>query len=295
MKMKQKRFFWLVLLIGFSLSGQIKGVVVDANNQPISYVNITVENENTGTTSEENGEFSVSVSEQNKELIFSAMGYETLKLAAADTKKVVMSAAIYKLNEVIVTKPKRTKEVEVGNSKNRYYLPEPQTAPWILAKNINRDTINKDISHIKNLIFFTNSEVEGASFRARIYRIAKDGLPGIDMISESIIVKTKKGKHKTIVDVSSYDIEMPKEGIIVGFESLLIDSNKYMEKAGIINSKKTIYILNYGPHIMYTNSDLEESYTFRAGKWTKQRFSMYINQKTKSKVISPAINVTLTD
>ena len=50
--MQEKRMLWLVLLFGFSLSAQVKGIVVDENNQPIPYVNIWVQNENNGTTSE---------------------------------------------------------------------------------------------------------------------------------------------------------------------------------------------------------------------------------------------------
>jgi hypothetical protein len=37
---------------------------------------IWVENENIGTTSEENGSFSIHVEDQNKVLIFSALGFE---------------------------------------------------------------------------------------------------------------------------------------------------------------------------------------------------------------------------
>ena len=44
--MLEKKRWLLFLLFGFSLSAQVKGIVVDENNQPIPYVNIWVENEN---------------------------------------------------------------------------------------------------------------------------------------------------------------------------------------------------------------------------------------------------------
>ena len=65
----------LFLLFPLSFSAQVKGVVVDENNKPISYVNIWAENENIGTTSEENGTFSINVME-SKILIFSALGFD---------------------------------------------------------------------------------------------------------------------------------------------------------------------------------------------------------------------------
>ena len=66
--MQEKRLWLLLLLINFYVSAQTKGVVVDESGKPIPYVNIWVENENIGTTSEENGEFSINVSD-NKVLI----------------------------------------------------------------------------------------------------------------------------------------------------------------------------------------------------------------------------------
>ena len=74
--MQENRLWLLLLLMSFYVSAQTKGVVVDESGKPIPYVNIWVENENIGTTSEENGEFSINVSD-NKYLIFSAIGYET--------------------------------------------------------------------------------------------------------------------------------------------------------------------------------------------------------------------------
>ena len=63
--------------------------VVDEFNKPISYVNIWVENENNSTTSEENGEFSINCL-PNKNLIFSALGYEKKTVKVADAEKVIL-------------------------------------------------------------------------------------------------------------------------------------------------------------------------------------------------------------
>lgn len=61
-------------------AAQIRGVVKDSlTGQPIPYANIWVENENVATTSEEDGTFSIVVT-KDKNLIFSALGYEKKKL-----------------------------------------------------------------------------------------------------------------------------------------------------------------------------------------------------------------------
>ncbi|MGO4905328.1 hypothetical protein [Flavobacterium sp. W20_MBD1_R3] len=52
--MKENRYWVLLFLTCFSITAQIKGFVVDDKNQPIPYVSICAENENSGTTSENN-------------------------------------------------------------------------------------------------------------------------------------------------------------------------------------------------------------------------------------------------
>jgi hypothetical protein len=56
------------------MSSQISGTVVDEKNQAIAYVNIWVENENIGTTSNQKGEFFIN-STIEKVLTFSAVGF----------------------------------------------------------------------------------------------------------------------------------------------------------------------------------------------------------------------------
>ena len=46
------------------LHAQIKGKVIDENNQPIPYVNIWVEGENVSTTSDVDGQFLLNIKEE---------------------------------------------------------------------------------------------------------------------------------------------------------------------------------------------------------------------------------------
>jgi len=74
--------FLFFLFLSFSLSAQIKGVVKDSiSGEPIPYVNIWVENETIGTTSELDGSFSLDLKEE-KILVFSALGFETKKISS---------------------------------------------------------------------------------------------------------------------------------------------------------------------------------------------------------------------
>ena len=85
--MHKKRLWILFLLMSFYVSAQTKGVVVDESGKPIPYVNIWIENENIGTTSEENGEFSIN-SPKDKNLIFSILGFDKRTIKESEVANV---------------------------------------------------------------------------------------------------------------------------------------------------------------------------------------------------------------
>ena len=83
----------LLFLVSFSITAQIKGVVKDSiSGKPIPYVSIWIQNENIGITSEENGEFTISSTEKNKNLIFSALGFEKKIIRASKAISVIDNA-----------------------------------------------------------------------------------------------------------------------------------------------------------------------------------------------------------
>lgn len=95
-------------------------------------------------------------------------------------------------------------------------------------------------------------------------------------------------------NVLKYKIELPSEGIIIGFESLIIDQNKYMQKGTTITTTAITEYLNYSPHIMYFYDDKVDSFTFRGNKWIRQNLSK-TNSGETLKVLTPAINLILTN
>jgi hypothetical protein len=279
----------VVFLISFSAFSQTKGVVKDSlSGKPIPFVNIWVENENIGGTSEDNGEFSIHTSEKSKDLIFSSLGYQTKKVPISNSMEVVLKPISFLLDEVLISNPKNINHIVLGDSNKQFYLPEPQVVPWILARKFNLNQSNTNTKYIKSITFFTKNQIDGAVFRVRVFSVNEENMPQDDMLFEDVIVETKRGKQKTVVNLDKYKIQIPTTGVIIGFESLLMEKNKYKQKF----SNEPI---NYAPHILYQYIDNEESYTFRNARWIRQLFSMYSNKGEKNKVLAPAINLTLTN
>ena len=291
--MKEKRFLWLVLLIGSAISAQIKGIVVDEFNKPISYVNIWVENENNSTTSEENGEFSINCL-PNKNLIFSAMGYEKKMVKAADSEKVILKVNAFQLLEVVIAKRFETREIEIGKVKNETYQAF-DNSPRIDAKFFPYLPKYKSTRYIKQVNFFTDNQLERATFKVHFFMVNTDGSPGDELLNKDFLVSVKKGVKKTFFDVTDFNLRMPKTGIFVGFEKLIIEKNKLEKEVIDSNTRKTTIQKKYFPLVLYNFVEREFIYTFSGGKWNKQTKEDIANPSDKMSVYEPAINLILTN
>ncbi len=287
------KMVWLVLLIGSVVSAQVNGIVVDEFNKPISYVNIWVENENNSTTSEENGEFSINCM-PNKNLIFSALGYEKTKILASESTKVVLKSTALELSEIVIAKRFETKEIEIGKVKNESYQAF-ENGPRIDAKFFPYLAKYKRTRYIKQVNIFTDSQLESTSFKIHFYSVNPDGSPGEELLQKDFLVSVKKGVKKTYFNVVDFNLKMPKNGIFVGFEKLIIEKNKLEKQIADSNSQKTIIQKIYFPFVLYNYVEREFIYTFLGGKWNRKTKLDINNPSDKMKVYEPAINLILTN
>jgi len=292
--MQGKRVLWLVVMfISFSLSAQVKGIIVDENDKPISYVNIWVENENIGTTSEENGAFSMTVSE-TKNLVFSALGYERKTVKASDCQKVVLKETAFKLDEVVIAKRFETKELEIGNVKNETYQAF-DNGPRIDAKFFPYNPKYKKTKYIKQVTIFTDSEIENATLKIHFYSVNPDGFPGDELLTKDFLVSVKKGVKKSYFDVTDLNLRMPKNGIFIGYEKLIIEKNKLEKTIIDLNTNQTKIQKTYYPFVLYNYVQREFIFTFFGGKWNKQTKQDINNPSEKMMVYEPSINLVLTN
>jgi hypothetical protein len=305
---------FLLLLFSLSISAQTKGVVVDESGKPIPYVNIWVENENIGTTSEENGEFSIADAE-NKTLVFSAIGFETLKAKLNDSGKVVLKSVAYQLDEVVIQKRIGKDQIEIGKYKkgniSMYY--GAGIKPTILAKFIAPTKDIKTHPFVDNITFFTLSNINNAKIKVRFYEVAPDGSPGLDYSDDIIIVTVKKGKRNTTLDLKDKNIIIPDSGLFIAFEWMIIEENKYTYEytlneennkvqGALPDSKKKVYKdgIEYNPFIGTIPSYSSTSWQYAAGKWVPRMIHKRSSlrgglDKYENKFGELAIKITLTN
>ncbi len=289
--MQEKRLWLLLLLFSFYVSAQTKGVVFDESGKPIPYVNIWVENENIGTTSEVDGSFTIEIKEE-KILVFSVLGFQKRRVSSTISENVILTQQLFQLNEVLIEKPKNSKTDIIGNSKKINFSYWSGKKPWIFAKKFDNKFIEDDLQFIKKAIIYTKSKIANASFKLRIFSVDESGFPKEDVLPSDIIVYVKKGKHTNEIDLQKYHLRIPDEGIFVAFEWLILESNKFEYKDNENGNNQ----FTYEPAIIVNPVEREMTYKYINAKWIKsEKMPKFEIPFLADKIIEPAINLLLTN
>ena len=113
--MKIKILFFTLLLCSISLAqnkGTIKGMLTDkeTNNAPLAFANAIIKGTSVGVTTDEKGQYSLSIAPGNYTIQFSYVGYENVevivKVIAGETITIdkVLGSGGYKLEDVVIQK-----------------------------------------------------------------------------------------------------------------------------------------------------------------------------------------------
>ena len=296
--MRDKKLIWIFLIVSQFAFSQIRGVVKDSiSGEPIPFVNIWVDNETVGTTSEVDGSFSLDVKEE-KQLVFSALGYETKK-SSSKSEIILLKPKVFELKEVVIEQPKFKKEIEVGNFNKPLGYHISGDLEFSNAKFFKYETSYEQTKFVKKIKITTRSKVNNAKFKIRIFSVNKEGSPEDDLLYEDIIVTVKKGKRKNEIDISNFKLVFPEEGLFIAYEVLKIESNKYFFEYTSNESEKLIKKIYYAPDFESNLVDEQNTYHYRFGKWIKlQRWhnnETGLREKYNNKVFEPAINLILTN
>lgn len=284
-----KKFIFLFLFT-ISATAQIKGVVKDSiTKEPIAYVALVYEKTLIGTNTNEKGEFELSKNDAN--VIISCLGYTSKSLKLSNINEVLLSPKAQEIEEVVVRNRKNTSQIVVGEYHDSEIGFSNGGASQIWAKFIkNSEEINKH-PFINKIQFTSKSKVKNAKVKLRFFSVNNLGNADSDLIFDEIIVTVKKGTHKNKVNLESYNITIPKEGIFIGFENLIIEDNKYEYYYSIEGSDKKIKGIKYEPTIKAYESDEYNVWSIKNYK------STLFNAKHKkdSKPIELGIKLTLTN
>jgi carboxypeptidase-like protein len=289
---KLKIVFTGLFFACIAMSAQTKGIIKDSlTGKPLPFVSIWVENENIGRTSEEDGTFEIHTTENSRNLIFSSLGYEKKKVAIGTTAIVFLNPTALQLDEVIVQNRKETKRIEIGQTGGGI-LEAFENGARIDVKFFPYSKDYKKAKFIKKISIKTDSQIE-ASLKIHFYSVDANGFPGSELLSRDFIVTVSKGNLRTTFDVTKFNLIMPKNGLFVGFEKLMIEKNKVEKTTANNDTNITVTKKTYAPMVLYNWVARDFIFTFSAGKWNKQTNAA--NPGDKMMVNEPAINLILTN
>jgi len=303
--MKRLGLLLVHLLISVWSVSQIGGVVIDAqSNNPIPYVNIWVENEEKGTTSDKNGYFSLKDSLKHKTLIISSIGYEKQKIVVNKPfMTILLKPVVYAIEEVVI-KPQKRKTIVIGQFRRSDLslfvgngsLPGTPGLPQIFARYFPYQPEYEN-TFIESIRFMTYSKVD-AIINLRFFLVNGYGEPGRDLLKDNMIVDVKKGyKNNKIDDFNGMQLQIPRDGLFVAFEFLIIKENEYYFKR-VLNeaTKENVSATGFMPFIGTIDSKTNlNSWIYFKGKWGKDLGKRYheMNQPDKNHVL--AIEIKLSD
>jgi hypothetical protein len=173
---------------------------------------------------------------------------------------------------------KQSKYLEIGNV-DHTIMQAFDNGPKVEAKYFPYDSKYKKLKFIKKVTIFTDCRIDSASLKIRFFSVDSLGNPGYELLNKDFIVTVRKGVIKHKFDVSEFNLIMPKNGIFVAYEKLLISENKTLK--------------GYQPYVLYNNVDRDFYFVFTGGKWNK-----LINNEEPLDQISinePAINLIITN
>ena len=293
-------FFILVLCcLSFNLKAQITATIKNPTDQkPIPYVNIWVENENIGVTADENGNFTIAAP-ANSKLVFNALGYDDKTIEASKIDGIVyLIPKVFELKEVKVINSEIS-ERKVGsfleeNAKKSFA--NTSSNPVIYARCFPYDTLFQKTPYLKSIKTTVFSFTKKSVFNVRLYSKNDDGSPGLELTNQNILIEIKKGYTSPEINITKLNIPFPENGLFVGLESLIIETNKY-EFTHLLNPpnpKPNEKKANYSPNF---NSVIQKdglfTWMYSKGKWEIVSNNWPENHMFKYRKL--AIEITLTN
>lgn len=253
--------------------GQLESEIIDSiTGEKIPYVNIWIENESIGTTSNEEGAFSLDIT-NGEFLILSCLGYETKRVEISNVPtSILLHPKVTELEAVSLSKAIKQKEITIGKFKDTdvqfYYATLDK--PEIKARFFPFDSSYVETPYLKTLKFRTYSSIRNAKFNIRLYAVGENGEPTHPIYENNIIGITKKGAKNIELDVSDLNILFPKNGLFVSYEWLIIKENEFTTTFPITDSKERIKQTVYEPKVGLIASETNENgWKYVNGKWQK--------------------------
>ncbi len=278
-----------------------EGKVFDHKTKgPIPYVNLSFLNTLKGTSTDEEGHFFIDlpVGYLKKQVHISSLGYKDTIVQAEKlykAKRFEMTEESFALDEVVVSE--KSGNSDVLNPISSYSLTSgfsSSSTPWVLA--LYFPNIGTQKKHIEKLTVFLKKsgdfKRETAKFRIRVYDVDKiTKSPGRDLLQKSVVIEYDVKKDYVSLDLSDFDIEVPREGVYVGLEWLFVPSNRYRKTEKDPLTNELVAEDRFAPTFrgVYTQDQNFKVMIYGMGEWTDFK----VRSRNNAQNFIPAVSLKL--
>ena len=228
MKTTTNLIFTLLNLLFISAFSQQKIKVIDAeNNQPIPYAKIIFIGKDYSKNTEENGEFTLSESEEIDKIV--CFGYEDF-LVKTNQNVYSLKPKYKEIDNVEISKPTNANSFTLGEiikNSNHSFIASKNT--WGVVDLFKNDE-NTSKTFIKKIKFLSKVvDIKNPAKINLVFYKNENGKPSNE-IWKSFIISCEKGKKINEFSFEKNPILFPKEGVFIGFEWIMNEENSYTKK-----------------------------------------------------------------
>lgn len=284
-----------------------KGKLIDGKtNNPIPYVNIGIVDKGIGTVSYEDGTFHLNINDERilptDTIVFSSLGYETLKIAVNKAEVVYneyptlkMEPTLVNLSEVIVTNeanyvvPETVGYSNTGEEAYGYFKDNIALGGELATKVVVKGGLRK----LEKFTFEVwNNPSDSLLLRINIYDDdGKLGRPktNLNISGKNIVTSISNSDRMVSVDLKPYEIYV-NDDFFISLELIKIYGNK--ELGLVLAAKGAISDVNdgYGSYRKYVSqdgwerlSDLNMAYTVESSFFAKEKeYKRFLKKQDKA-------------
>ncbi|WP_375577938.1 carboxypeptidase-like regulatory domain-containing protein [Marivirga tractuosa] len=273
--------FLFTFLIHFNPSfSQFKGVLIDEKTErPVPYASVYLKNQQKGTSSSFDGWFTIEL-DKTDTLIISSVGYQKLELAYSELNDTIFLALDIREMKVVEVQNKKKlglfkKRNKLGNVKTSYLFNDNWlwmgTAgyPYEIARFFEFKEEFSETRFVESVAVETISDVNGAIFSLKFYRLGADSLPAELINKNTIIGSVKKGRNITKIEIEEEVIYFPEDGMFIAVEFLIVEQNRVSRDLPVFYEGSS-YEAKYSPSFSVLDTE-DNFYQFDIihQKWTR--------------------------
>ena len=214
-----KKIAVLLLFISSSLFAQnseIKGTILDEDNIPLMGANVFWQGTSIGTTSDENGKFTLKISPDTKNLLVSFIGFKTQKIeVTSSTSLQIKLVALTTLNEVTVSKTVKSTRNSYTSSINLQTMGQKELLKAACCNLSESFSTNPSIDVNFSDAVTGNRQIKMLGLTSPYILIAEENIPSVRGASQAYGLSFVPGTW-----VESIQVTKGAGSVINGYESI---------------------------------------------------------------------------